>query len=219
MADNDLKETLSLINQSLIQITKELIEAGDRQAKELIEAGDRQTKVNKKILDRLEGRESNRMGRIAESVVANMIAWFMNKHFGINTNSVFRKVKIELRNLDKKSDIDVLAIGDQVIVVIEVKTTINKDHITDFSKKVVRNFANVKLTDKRDIQLPNLKKKKLCGGVAFIGVAKDLTEETIISAAEKHGLFANCMCKHQPWWCHVSSPHQLPAPSHSKWCK
>ena len=181
MTDDNLASTLSSMVETLKQITKELIEAGDRQ-----------TKANQKILNRLEGRESNRMGRLSESIVANIIARFMNKYFRINIDSVLREVKVEikLRNLDEESDIDVLAIGDQAIVVIEVKTTINEGHITDFDSRVVRNFANVKFNDKRNIKIPNLKKKKLYGGVAFIGVAKNVTEDTIITTAEKHGLFA-----------------------------
>ena len=189
---------------------KELIEAGERQAKELIEAGerqaeaaerqteaaerqteaaDRQAKINKKVLDRLEGHEANRLGRIAESVVANMSQWFIDKYFAIDIKDVFREVKIGFRDSDKKSDLDVLAIGDQVIIVIEVKTNVVESNITEFTNKVVRNFSNVKFIDKRDIHIPNLKKKKLCGGIAFVGVAKSTTEDKIIDTAEKNGLF------------------------------
>ena len=175
---------------------KELIEAGERQAKELIEAGERQaeaaerqTKINKKVLDRLEGHEANRLGRIAESVVANMSQWFIDKYFAIDIKDVFREVKIGFRDSDKKSDLDVLAIGDQVIIVIEVKTNVVESNITEFTNKVVRNFSNVKFIDKRDIHIPNLKKKKLCGGIAFVGVAKSTTEDKIIDTAEKNGLF------------------------------
>ena len=218
MANDDLKETLSLINQSLRQMSKELIEAGDRQAKELIEAGDRQAKVaerqakelieagerqtkaadrqakaNKKLLDRIEGRETNRMGRIAESVVANVLEWFMKKYFDIEIKHVFREVKIKFKDSAKDSDIDVLAIGEQVIVAVEVKSTINENHVTDFTERVIRGSSNVKIVSNgRNRKIPDLlnKKKKLYGGVAFIGVARDITENEISTVADEHGLFA-----------------------------
>ena len=210
MADGSLKKTLSQMTKAFKRMTKELIEAGERQAeagerqaeagerqtKELIEAAERQAeaaerqaKINQKVLDRLEGREGNRMGRLAESVVANMSQWFMDKYFAINVKDVFREVKIEFRDSNKKSDIDVLAISDQVIIVIEVKTTIVETNISEFTNKVVKNFSKVKFTDKRDIQIANLKNKKVCGGVAFIGVDKGTTEDKVIATAEKNGLF------------------------------
>ena len=196
MADGSLKKTLSQMTKAFKRMTKELIEAGERQAeagerqtKELIEAAERQAKINQKVLDRLEGREGNRMGRLAESVVANMSQWFMGKYFAINVKDVFREVKIEFRDSNKKSDIDVLAISDQVIIVIEVKTTIVETNISEFTNKVVKNFSKVKFTDKRDIQIANLKNKKVCGGVAFIGVDKGTTEDKVIATAEKNGLF------------------------------
>ena len=196
MADDNLKDALAQMTKAFKQMTKELIEAAERQAKELIEAGDRQTeaaerqaKINQKILNRLEGREGNRMGRLAESIVANMSQWFMDKYFSIDVKEVFREVKIEFRSSNKKSDIDVLAISDRVIIVIEVKTTIVETNITEFTNKVVKNFSKVKFTDKRDIQIPNLKNKKVCGGIAFIGVDKGTTEDKIIATAEKNGLF------------------------------
>lgn len=135
----------------------------------------------------------------------------MDNHFGIKTNDVFREVKVELRKLKHKtgSEIDVLAIGDQAIVVIEVKTTINKDHITDFSQKIVRNFANVELIDTRNIQIPNFKNKKLYGGVAFIGVARDSNEHTIVTTAEQHGLFAmKIMGKNSVELCNTKKNYQ-----------
>ena len=230
MANDDLKETLSMINQSLRQMSKELIEAGERQAKErkeltmelikerkeLIEAGERQAKAHQKLLDRIDkidGREANRMGRIAESVVANLLVWFIKKYFAIEVKDVFREVKIEFKNSAKDSDIDVLAIGEQVIVAVEVKSTINEDHITGFNKKVIRNFSNVEIVpndrNKRILELLN-KKQKLCGGVAFIGVAKDQTENEISTVAEKHGLFAmRIMGKNSVELCNIKNNCKL----------
>lgn len=84
----------------------------------------------------------------------------MDKYFAIDVKDVFQEVKIGFLSSNEDSDIDVLVIGDKVIIVIEVKTTIIETNITEFTNKVVKNFSNVKIIDKRDIQIPNLKKKK-----------------------------------------------------------
>ena len=88
-----------------------------------------------------------------------MSQWFMDKYFAIDVKDVFQEVKIGFLSSNEDSDIDVLVIGDKVIIVIEVKTTLIETNITEFTNKVVKNFSNVKIIDKRDIQIPNLKKK------------------------------------------------------------
>ena len=66
-----------------------------------------------------------------------MSQWFMDKYFAIDVKDVFQEVKIGFLSSNEDSDIDVLVIGDKVIIVIEVKTTIIETNITEFTNKVV----------------------------------------------------------------------------------
>ena len=156
---------------------------------------------HRKLIRKIAGKESSRIGNIAESITAAMLPWFMERYFQVDVKRVFRGIEFENPcKKDKKTgenvkgEIDVLAVGEEAIVVVEAKTSVTESQVHDFNNKTIKNFSKLKLTPskakiRKELDALALKGKKVYGGIAFIGTTKHTTENEIIRAAEKDGLF------------------------------
>ena len=158
---------------------------------------------HRKIIREVAEKETSRMGKIAESITASLLPWFMERYFEIHIEkeNVFRGIRF--KNLNKKNpktnesvegEIDVLAVGEDAIVVIEAKTTVTESEVHTFNNKTIKNFSNLELTHpkakiQKELEGLNFKGKKLYGGISFMGTTLHTPEYKIIRAIEKDGLF------------------------------
>lgn len=155
----------------------------------------------RKMIRRAMGRETSRMGNITESIVANNLPWFMNRYFDVSleAENVFRQIPTKNPNRknpqtgeDQEGEIDVLAVNDNAVVVVEAKTTVMESDIYHF-RNIINELSCLELDSSRarhkELRGVNLKGKEIYGGIAFLGTTVDTTENQIIGVIEKSELF------------------------------
>ena len=174
-----------------------IVQAFDRLAKSYYEKDE-----HLEIIRKIAGEETSRMGKIAEFVAATTLPWIMERHFGvqIKKEDVFRRIPFKnptsiTPNTGRETDdeIDVLAVSENVVTVVEAKTTITAKDIYDFKNNIIDEFFNLKLNtaNKRLKRLNGLelKGKQIYGGVAFFATSIHISENEIVQDIEGSGLF------------------------------
>lgn len=166
----DLTETSKETVSKLDTLTKTSKEIGitNKGVKELL------GKVSTQL-----GDFGNRAGKWTEAFIANDLKRIMSDHYGILLSDVERRVDIKIPTKESPSDIDVLGENSEVAVIIEVKLTIRKSHITNFTNNIVKKIHKL---------MPQLESKKVIGGVAFLDIHENFSEEKIIEIAEQNDL-------------------------------
>ena len=128
------------------------------------------------------GGQGNSIGDITEAItVSDDIIDLVNEFEGIdvgyfffNTRHKYPAKNSKGKTIRKHYEVDGLAYGETVAIVIEAKTKLTSEHITNLIKKL----ANFKLA------YPDHAEKRLYGAIAFIRA-----DDEALSLAEHHGLF------------------------------
>ena len=144
----------------------------------------RDAELSKKIANVSEqvGGHANMIGEITEAMtVSDNIINLVNKFEGIDVSyfsfNITRKYPAENskgQKILKEHEVDGIADGEKVVVVIEAKATLTREYVKDFIKKL----AIFKLAH------PNYRHRDLYGAVTFVRA-----KSTALALAEKHGLF------------------------------
>ena len=144
----------------------------------------RDAELSKKIANVSEqvGGHANMIGEITEAMtVSDNIINLVNKFEGIDVSyfsfNITRKYPTENskgQKILKEHEVDGIADGEKVVVVIEAKATLTREYVKDFIKKL----AIFKLAH------PNYRHRDLYGAVTFVRA-----KSTALALAEKHGLF------------------------------
>ena len=169
-----------LIEENARQLAEDRKDAKIRQA----EWDKRQAEWDKRFANMCDqvGGQGNNIGEITEAItVSDNILDLLNEfedihveHFYFNVRKKYPAKNAEGKSIRKHHEVDGLADGEEVVVVIEAKTILTEGHVQCFLDKLT--MFKVAYPDRAD--------KNLYGAMTFIridGVAYKL--------AEQHGLF------------------------------
>ena len=128
------------------------------------------------------GGQGNNIGEITEAItVSDNILDLLNKfdgvhveHFYFNVRKLYPTKNAEGKAIRKRHEVDGLADGEKVVVVIEAKTALTEGRVQRFLEKLTR--FKVAYPDRAD--------KDLYGAMTFIRI-----DDTAYRLAERHGLF------------------------------
>ena len=128
------------------------------------------------------GGHGNSIGEITEAMtVSDNILDLLNKFDGIDVEDFYFNVRkkysvktVEGRTTRKQHEVDGLADGKEVVVVIEAKTTLTEERVKRFLDRLAR-FK---------VAYPDRAARDLYGAMAFIRIDDDASQ-----LAERHGLF------------------------------
>ena len=155
----------------------------DRQrAEDLAKEEKRQAEWDKRFANMCEqvGGQGSTIGEITEAMtVSDNIIDLVNEFEGIDVTNFAFNIRKKYRSSDsnsirKQHEVDGLADGKEVAVVIEAKTTLTKGYVEDFIVKLAR-FK---------VAYPEHSHKDVYGAVTFIRA-----DEQALALAERHGLF------------------------------
>ena len=134
-----------------------------------------------KRLGRQLGGEGNRWGKIIEDLVAGdliAIAWdYLGVHIDYASTRVFPE--------DRSWEVDVLGVNDDVVVAVEVKTTLVKKDIDKFLSNTLLPFTH-QISKKRQ-------HKKIYGIIAYVKIKRGKEREVVNYAWSKGLLVVKAM--------------------------
>ncbi len=155
----------------LFKETRQHMEETDRQMKET----DRQMKETDRRIDKrmkkLEGLFTTQWGKLMESLVEGDLVALLQAR-GIRVESTYPRVKG--RRNGEHYEFDILAGNGAELVVVEVKTTLNVDHVKQFLAKLGRFMA----------YQPVYRGKQVYGAVAYLQA-----EQAAEVYAQRQGLY------------------------------
>ena len=179
----ELREVARMQKENARQLDKQRAEADRRQA----EADRRQAEADRrqKELDRQQaktdrmlrelgkqiGGQGQRWGKIIESLVEGDLCMLMTEFLGVEIVDISRRVEV------RDVEIDLVAVNTDTVVVVEVKTTLQQEHIDKFISTKLSRFT---------ILRPHYKGSKIYGVIAFVKV--DSNAKEIIDYAISKGL-------------------------------
>ena len=170
---------------------EELAKEEKRKAEELVKEEKRQAEWDERqaewdkgfsIMSGQVGGQGNNIGEITEAItvsdnIVDLLNKFENIHvedFYFNIRKQYSARKEEGRTIRMYHEVDGLADGKEVTVVIEAKTTLTEGRVQRFLEKIVR--FKVAYPDRAD--------KDLYGAMTFIRI-----DDGACRLAERHGLF------------------------------
>ena len=121
------------------------------------------------------GGLSDKWGKLGEAMTIGEAHEVLNSMDGIAVGSIQHNFTHKYNG--KKIEIDGLGIGDDMVVVIEAKTTLKQNDVSKFTKKL-KTFTKV---------LPIYEGKKIYGAMGFLSAAKEVQ-----AFAQEKGLLLIC---------------------------
>lgn len=112
-------------------LSKEMKEFKDEMRKFKEEAREEHRKMNKKW-----GEISNKMGTIVEDIIAPAVRPAVNKYFKCDPYDMSIRRKIRRDNLE--DEFDVLAVCEDKVFLVEVKSTPKANYVLEFKDKIER---------------------------------------------------------------------------------
>lgn len=162
----ELKEVAQMQKENAQQLDKQRAEAdrrqeeADRRQAEL----DRQQAKTDRLLRRLGkqiGGQGQRWGKIIESLVEGDLCALMTEFLGVEIIDISRRVEV------RGVEIDLVAVNTDTVVVVEVKTTLQREHIDKFISTKLSRFTALR---------PHYKGSKIYGVIAFVKVDSNARE-------------------------------------------
>ena len=136
--------------------------------------GERRQAETDRLLRRLGrqiGGQSDRWGKIVESLVEGDSRAMLTKFLGIEIIDISRRVEV------KDVEIDLIAVNTDTVVVIEVKTTLQREDIDTFISTKLNRFIELR---------PYHKGSKIYGAIAFVKASSN--EKALVDYALSTGL-------------------------------
>ena len=133
----------------------------------------RQAKTDRLLrkLGRQIGGQGQRWGKIIESLVEGDLCMLMTEFLGVEVVDISRRVEV------RDVEIDLVAVNTDTVVVVEVKTTLQQEHIDRFISAKLNRFTQLR---------PHYKGSKIFGVIAFVKVDNNARE--VIAYALSQGL-------------------------------
>ena len=113
------------------------------------------------------GGQGQRWGKIIESLVEGDLCMLMTEFLGVEIVDISRRVEV------RDVEIDLVAVNTETVVVVEVKTTLQREHIDKFISTKLSRFADLR---------PRYRGTKIYGVIAFVKVdnnAKEVIDDAI----------------------------------------
>ena len=133
------------------------------------------SKAVAKLIRKLSKGE-DQWGRIAEALVGGDLINIMQKRFAITLDDVSLRTRGKYDG--KQWEIDIIGVNGDVVVVIEVKTTLSIDDTKYFIRRIIKRFYKL---------MPRYRHRKVYAGVAYVKTGSN--EADVIQHAEDNGLF------------------------------
>ena len=152
-------------------------EEADRRSKEADRRGealDRRLAKTEQLIKRIGkqvGGQDNRWGKIVESLVEGDLCQLMTDFLGVDIVDTSRRIEVG------DVEIDIVAVNTDTVVVVEVKTTLEQEHIDKFIATKLSKFTKLR---------PRYKDCKIYGVIAFVKVNNNAKE--IVNYAINKGL-------------------------------
>ena len=161
-----------------------LHEMGDRFRDLEARFKDTDVKINKvtRAIDRLAGNMgglSKKWGNLGEAMTVGESLPIFNKIDGIAVHSLYPNVTSNYSG--KELEIDGLAIGKDVVIVIEAKATMKKDDVRDFVNKKLKVFTQLE---------PIYEGQRIYGAMGFLsanGAVQEYAQKQGILLIRPHG--------------------------------
>ena len=160
--------------------------ADARQAKAKADARQAKTETDKQLaimskeisrLTRKLSKNEGQWGKIAESLVRGELASIMRERFGVILDDASLRMGGEDQD-GRQWEIDVIGVNSDVVVIVEVKTTLDLNDIKYFLSNIVNRFPAL---------VKRYRKCKVYAGVAYVRTGSN--EASVIKQAEDKGLF------------------------------
>ena len=117
------------------------------------------------------GGQGQRWGKIIESLVEGDLCMLMTKFLGVEIVDISRRVEV------RDVEIDLVAVNTETVVVVEVKTTLQREHIDKFISTKLDRFTDLR---------PRYRGTNIYGVIAFVKV--DNNAKAVIDYAIGKGL-------------------------------
>lgn len=170
---NAVGERLDAVGERLDAVARQQKENARQLDKQRQESDRRLAKTEQLLRDlaRQVGGQDNRWGKIVESLVEGDLCKLLTKFLGIKIVDVSRR--IEVRDVE----IDLVAVNTDTVVVVEVKTTLEREHLDKFISTKLNRFTQLR---------PRYQGCKIYGVIAFVKV--DSNAKAVIDYAIGKGL-------------------------------
>ena len=178
-----LREVARMQKENARQLDRQSADADRRQAeidrrqaeidRRQAEIDRRQAKTDRLLrkLGRQIGGQGQRWGKIIESLVEGDLCMLMTEFLGVEVVDISRRVEV------RDVEIDLVAVNTDTVVVVEVKTTLQQEHIDRFISAKLNRFTQLR---------PHYKDSKIFGVIAFVKVDNNARE--VIAYALSKGL-------------------------------
>ena len=120
-----------------------------------------------------EHRNAEQWGQLAEYLAKSGLIDTVNRHRDINVIELLTNVEVSYG--DHRGEIDIIAVGERDIVVVETKTTLTISETNRFKRKYLQNFSLWKARSSL-VTLPDCADRRIFGCVTYLK-AKDNAEE------------------------------------------
>ena len=154
----ELKDVAHMQKENARQLDKQRAEADRREAK---------TDQLLRKLGRQIGGQGQRWGKIIESLVEGDLCLLMTEFLGVEIVDISRRVEV------RDVEIDLVAVNTETVVVVEVKTTLQREHIDKFISTKLDRYADLR---------PRYRGTNIYGVIAFVKVdnnAKEVIDDAI----------------------------------------
>ena len=131
-------------------------------SKELKAVGEYVRELGKQL-----GGQGQRWGKIIESLVEGDLCMLMTEFLGVEIVDISRRVEV------RDVEIDLVAVNTETVVVVEVKTTLQREHIDKFISTKLNRFTDLR---------PRYRGTNIYGVLAFVKVdnnAKEVIDDAI----------------------------------------
>jgi len=186
---NHLDELMAQLIQTVDQTSREMREfktemrqAHDRFEQEMRQADERskremqefkaEMRKSKRDMDKKWGELSNKLGTMAEDLVAPSIPRILRQVTGCTLEIEYSAVRVR-KSKPKNQEFDVVAVCENYVFINETKSTLRSEYINDFNDKM-QNIHDY---------FPEFNEKKFIGVIASLYV-----EENLVRQGEKLGL-------------------------------
>ena len=168
------KESGKAFDERLEKSRMEFNEELKRSRKEFDEELKQSRKEFDKRMNKMRGIWSNAWGDFVESLVSGSLVRMLQEWIP-SINLIMKNIEGQRNGHD--CEFDIIAVNNNALVAVEVKSTLNVKDVKDFLEKL-KNFSML---------LPQFKDYKVYGAVAYLKVTQDAEK-----FAMKQGLFAIC---------------------------
>ena len=165
-------------DKAIAEIWKMFRESETRRAESQDKTDVQLARTSKEVakLTRKLSKDEGQWGKIAESLVRGELIGLMKERFGVVLDDV--SLRMGGKYNGKQWEIDVVGVNSDIVVIVEVKTTLNTNNTTEFIHNTVHRFPEL---------VKRHRKSRIYAGIAYVKTSSN--EASVVKHAEDNGLF------------------------------